>query len=123
MPGEPPVPVAFDGLDFPVWVVVDGGAEREIGESFATHYLTADDGDKELPLFTTEALARAYIAARPLPGYEPAPVHDPADLLIRLELFRSRGGTHVRIDDPRGPSDGHPAYDLAGFIDLVREAG
>lgn len=109
---------------YPVWVVVESGAAARDGNTFAAHFLTALDGpDRELPVFTTEELARKYVANRPLPGHEPAPIADATDFVIQLELFRKRGGTHVRLDDADGPTEGWVIYPLADFIALVRKQG
>ena len=108
----------FEGFAFPVWVAVHTGVE--MSESFATHFLVCDDGDKELPLFFSEANAVEYIAHRTLTEYEPRPIHDAEDLLIRLELFRKRGGTHVRLDDTTGPTIGAFCPELDSFSDHVR---
>ena len=113
----------FEGLGFPLWVVVDEEAQKQAGGSLATHYLAGDDSGTDLPLFRTRARALAYIAARPLPGHRPAQLNDPRDLLPWLELFRDRGGTHVRIDDPDGRTPGVFCPALGTFIEYIRGRG
>lgn len=102
-----------------MWVAVSDDAERQTSESFATHYLTGEDGSKHMPLFTTEEKTKAYIGARNLAIHSPAPIHDPADLVLRLKPFRARGGNCVRIDDSGREGDEFLVCNLGIFIEYV----
>lgn len=113
--------VRFDDATFPLWVVVDSAVEAEIGESAATQYLTNGAGEKLQPLFTTEAAAREHIRRSGLGNHAPAAIASRTDLLVRLEQFRARGGTHVGINNPAGDPPEYAAIRLADFIAHVRE--
>src|SRR5579872_871016 len=101
----------FAGFAYPVWVVVNTTAEEQHGESLATHFLIGLNGDKLLMMFTKEEFANEYIQDKKFQDVKPAKIHDNKDLLIRLELFKGRGGNYVSIDDPKGPTDGHIQFD------------
>jgi|ERR1019366_2602953 hypothetical protein len=105
----------FDGCSLPLWIVLNSEFAKQ-HPSFAVHILIGDDGDVDLPLFTTEANALNYIANFPLAGHEPSSLDNATDLRISLEVFRKRNGTHVRIDDPNGRTPGLFCPSLNDFI-------
>jgi hypothetical protein len=107
-------------FSFPIWAVVDTEYAKEHGESFAVHTLTSEDGDVDLPLYTSEEKVRAYIAARGLAGHDVTRFDGDTDLRIILEVFRNRSGRYVRIDDPTGSAPGVFCPTLDAFLSILR---
>lgn len=114
--------LAFDGFRFPIWVVLNTEAEKYMGPSVATVILSGDSPDEvDMPIFTTESRALAFIEAFPLPGHRAATVGDKMDLEIVLEVFRKRGGRYVRVDAPDGESPGTPCFEVTEFLAHMRD--
>lgn len=89
---------------FPCWALAHAATLAEHGVAHALHGVKTEGQGVHLQLFSTEEAARAYLANRPLPGYETYRVEARADLRLVLEVARKNGGTHVRTDDPDGRS-------------------
>lgn len=118
MSGPDPA-VDYVDLSLPLWFVIDLEVAKSHGQSFAVHILREEGGAADLPLFTNETVAEGYIVARSLAGHAAASVETVVDLRIMLELFRTRGGKYVRIDDPTGDTPGIFCPTLDSFFTLL----
>ena len=78
------------------------------------------NGDADLPIFTSEEMANSYIAAYPLDGCVPMKIDDDTDMRIIAEVFRKKGGTHVRINDPDGRTPGLFCPELDQFLSVLK---
>jgi hypothetical protein len=117
-------PVQVEPVSFPVWVAVDA-AHEHLGGTASTHSLTnAEIGESHLPIFLTEQMGNEYVAAFRGASLALSQIDGVSDLLIVLNLFKARGGNHVRFDPQVGRAGeilgGDIALDLDSFIAHVK---
>ncbi len=104
-------PMQLRTVDAPRWYLCNG----DRSDPSAPPFLAATTAGLILPLFSSEATARAFVGTRA--GLQPVELGTPAELLNLLRFFEARGVPYVGIDlaDPDRPSDGRNCALLSVF--------